>query len=80
MNLFRTKIEPKANREESPETEVLFDIDKAIEKVGRPNCSEKWKDREAVIAREMRKQGFSNSQIAEYLGYSLSTIKRRLRR
>jgi DNA-binding NarL/FixJ family response regulator len=78
--LSRISIEPRKDPRESPRIEVLFNLDDAIKKVGKPNCSEKWKDKEAVIAREMRKQGFSCTQIAEYLGYSISTVKRRLRR
>jgi DNA invertase Pin-like site-specific DNA recombinase len=80
MNPFRTKIEPRTKPKERPEIDVSFDIDDAIQKVGRPICSEEWKNREAVIAREMQEQGFSQSQIAEYLGCSRSTVKRRLRR
>ncbi|MHA2264755.1 MAG: HTH domain-containing protein [Candidatus Thorarchaeota archaeon] len=91
MNLSRTKIEPdlklirtlngaRKKPEDRPDVEVSFDIDDAIQKVGRPICSEKWKDKEAVIARKMQEQGFSQSQIAEYLECSRSTVKRRLRR
>ncbi|MHA2163002.1 MAG: sigma factor-like helix-turn-helix DNA-binding protein [Candidatus Thorarchaeota archaeon] len=40
----------------------------------------KAEESEAVIAREMQEQGFSQAQIAEYLGCSRSTVKRRLRR
>jgi DNA invertase Pin-like site-specific DNA recombinase len=80
MNLFRTKIEPRPKPEESPNKAVSFDIDDAIQKVGRPICSDEWKDREALIAKEMKEQGFSQSQIAEYLGCSRSTVRRRLKR
>jgi DNA invertase Pin-like site-specific DNA recombinase len=80
MSYFRTKIEPKPKPKESPEIDVSFDIDDAIQKVGKPNRSEKWRDREAIVAREMQKQGFSQSQIGKYLGYSRSTVKRRLNR
>lgn len=80
MNPFRTKIEPRTKPEESPEIDVSFDIDDAIQKVGRPICSKEWKDKEALIAIEMQEQGFSQSQIAEYLDCSRSTVKRRLTR
>ncbi|MHA2143518.1 MAG: sigma factor-like helix-turn-helix DNA-binding protein [Candidatus Thorarchaeota archaeon] len=80
MNLFRTKIEPKSKPNGSPELDLSFDMDDAIQKVGRPICSKEWRDKEAVIAREMQVQGFSQSQIAEYLGCSRSTVKRRLER
>lgn len=53
---------------------------KVLGEIGRANCSKKWKDREAVIAREMQRQGFSQAQIADYLGCSVSTVKRRLKR
>jgi hypothetical protein len=54
MNLFRTKIEPKSKPNGSPELDLSFDMDDAIQKVGRPICSKEWRDKEAVIAREMQ--------------------------
>jgi DNA-directed RNA polymerase specialized sigma24 family protein len=80
MSFKRAETERRKNLAESPRIEVLFDLDDAIEKVGKPSNSKKWRDREAVIAREMQKQGFSQPQIAEYLGCSRSTVKRRLLR
>ncbi len=80
MNLMRTETELRKKSAESRKVEVLFNPDDAVRKVGKPSCSEKWKDREAVIAREMQHQGFSQAQIAEYLGCSVSTVKRRLDR
>jgi DNA invertase Pin-like site-specific DNA recombinase len=80
MNLFRTITVPRKNAEKRTNIKVSFDMDDARKKVGEPRNSKKAKEKESAIAREMQKRGFSHSQIAKYLGYSVSTIKRRLGR